>query len=95
MFIIQLDNFSRFANAFLESRDDFSIEGLQVLFDDLWDWEEHIELDPVAICSDYSEFKDEAALLSDYSHYDTIEEIQEQTAFYRVTSSGSIIIRTF
>jgi len=62
--------------------DNFSYDGLKVLFEHLEEYEDsidrQIEFDVIAICCDYSEYETEKELLENYD-YETIEEIEEQT----------------
>tara|TARA_R110000822_G_scaffold34579_16_gene98161 strand:- start:69 stop:428 length:360 start_codon:yes stop_codon:yes gene_type:complete len=74
----QTINQTQFINAFTtkySSKDNFSYEGLVLLFDWLEDYEadtgEEVELDVVAICCDFSEMSlDDVVQAYDIKHYD-------------------------
>lgn len=57
MAIVQTVNFSSFCDAFVQSgrADSFSYEAKQSLFAYLEDYSEHVELDVISLCSEYSE----------------------------------------
>lgn len=74
--------------------DTYSMQGLETLYGYLWDWDEHIELDVVAICWDWTEYADEASLLSEFTEYDCLDDIERQTTVLR-TSHGQLIVRAF
>lgn len=76
----QTVNFTNFCDAFRNLRpNNFSYEGLQALFDYLTELEDdtgqEIELDVIALCCDYTEYKD----LNEYlNERYTTEEINEK-----------------
>lgn len=79
----QTINFSTFQMAFEAIRpNNFSYEGLTVLFDYLEQYEsdtgEPIELDVIALCCDYSEMTAEE-FATDYGYSDEFEEDQKIT----------------
>ena len=72
--------------------ENFSYEGLEVLFEHLEMVEEEldkpIEFDVIAICCGYSEYDNEKELLENYDM--TIEEIQDNTfCFEEIYQSGN------
>lgn len=75
-----------FADAFkkMDRADNFSYEGLKVLFDYLEELEEatgeEMELDVIAICCDFSEY-DEEELISQYGYKLEREEYQEDEEY--------------
>ena len=94
-----------FIDAFKKVRpDNFSYEGLKVLFEYYEDLEdstgEQIEFDVIAICCDYGEYENEQELLNDYNYnYKTIDEIMDQTEVLEFKKQNndylSFIIRAF
>jgi len=72
---------NNFVDAFQHAGRDkqFSYEGKIALYNWLEDNIENYELDVIAICCDYSEYETKKELLDDYSSFETIEEIEEQT----------------
>lgn len=93
----------KFRRAFeLMERTNFSFEGLEILFDHIESLEDDLgcnsELDPIALCCDYTEYKDEAELLNDYSlkSIEAVEEKTEVLEFYTVENNKPrYIIRNF
>ena len=75
----------------------FSYEGLKALFEYFEDLEsqtgEEIELDVIAICSEYTEYEDLKAFWQDYDkdEYASIEDIQEATTVIMVDEKRFII----
>jgi hypothetical protein len=77
----------------------FSWEALSVLFDYLISFEddtgEELELDVIALCCDYTEYKSIEDFQQDYGEeYETIEDIEQQTTVIPV-SDGAFIIQSF
>lgn len=83
----QTVNFSQFVDAFRGSQyeNNFSYEGKKALFDYLEQYEEEtgeeIELDIVALCCDYTEFKNLKEAQEYYNNIETLEDLQEKTQF--------------
>lgn len=92
MFIIKLDNSSKFISEFQDSSraDDFSYEGLEMLYSHLGESEEFEEFDPVSISCDWSEYKNLDVLLDDYSG-NTLSKLEDMTTVLK-TSVWSYII---
>lgn len=77
-------NFYTFCDSFGEShKNNFSYEGKQALYDYLLEYEEEtgteLELDPIAYCCEYTEYKDLKELQADYQDIETMEELGEKT----------------
>ena len=76
----------------------FSREGLVVLFDYLEELEEstgiEMELDIIAICCDYTEYKSLEDFKNDYDYEDieTIEDIEDFTQVIKVSDASFIIL---
>ena len=71
--------FSQFCDSFSETyKDNFSYEGKRALFDYLEqiseDMGEDIELDPIALCCEYSEYSDADECAREYFEYEGSEE---------------------
>ena len=95
----QTVNFTMFYDSFSNRRENFSYEGLRAIFDYLEQYEEgaetEIELDPIAICCEYSEYESIEDFQSEYSdEYKTIEDIQEVTTVIPI-DDNSFIIQSF
>jgi hypothetical protein len=74
----------QFIDMWPESRkDNFSYEGLCALYDYLYDLSddlgETIEYDPVAICSEYTEYEDLAELQGNYTDIESWDDLQAHT----------------
>jgi hypothetical protein len=80
--------------------DNFSYQGLQVLFDYLENFEEdtgeELELDVIALCCDFTEYANLGEFQRDYSSdYETIEYIEEETTVIRLNNGEGFIIQVF
>ena len=92
----QTINFSQFCDNFGgDYKNNFSYEGKKALFEYLENYEEEtdteIELDPIALCCEYSEYEDLKDLQNNYTDIETMEELEEQTQvipIYNLTSDG-------
>mgnify|MGYP003131331491 CR=1 FL=1 len=78
----------------------FSYEGLESLYNYLWEYsentEEDIEMDIVAFSCEFSEFYSIEEFQEDYGEeYKTIEDIEEQTTVIKIEDKTSFIIRQF
>ena len=87
---------STFIDAFKIRKDNFSYEGLTALYEFLTDFEEatekEIELDVIALCCEYSEYKDLKEFQTNYGkEYKTIKDIEDKTQVIPVGKKGFII----
>ena len=87
---------STFMDSFKIRKDNFSYEGLNTLYDYLIDLEldmdKETELDVIAICCDYSEYKDLKEFQANYGkEYKTIKDIENETQVIPVGKKGFII----
>ena len=88
-----------FIRAFEQVRpDNFSRAGLSALYEYLEQLEEDIgnpiELDVIAICCEYSEYKSLEEFQEDYGDdYQSIDEIEQVTTVISVDDSGFIILQ--
>lgn len=104
-------NVYRFREAFAEMnrKDNFSYEGLEILFNHLQEFEEmtgeELELDVIAICCDYSE-DDFIAILEQYDNLelnpdaddplgDLCEQMREYCGFAEYTGENTIVYRQY
>jgi len=98
-------NFNQFCDSFSESyQKNFSYEGKKALFNYLEEYEdgtdEEIELDPVALCCEYTEYKNIKELQNSYPDIESIEELEEHTQVikledYKGTELDSFIIQDY
>ena len=92
-------NFSDFRQAFHnhDRGNQFSYEGLKALFSHLEEVEgetgEEMELDVIALCCEYSEYKTFEELRHDYPAVDTMEALKELVAV--VEFDGGFLIHAF
>ena len=91
-------NKSQFNDAFvnMNRESNFSYEGRNALFDYLEQLEENlgteIELDVIALCCEYSEYKDLAEFQADYGEeYESIEDIEQETMVIPIDDDSFII----
>lgn len=84
--MIETINFDRFNSWFLNSdtyKNKFSYEARKALYDYLLEYEdstgEQLEFDPIALCCDYTEYKNLAELQTNYSNINSMEELQDRT----------------
>jgi hypothetical protein len=87
-----------FHRAFEQLRpDNFSYEGLNALFEWLEDYEdqtgEQLELNVIALCCDFTEYETVEDLLEDYSTFDDLDEIKDNTLV--IEFNNSVIIQVF
>ena len=85
-----------FIDAFKKLRpDNFSYDGLVALYDYLDDFEEdtdeEIELDVIAFCCDYSEYKDLEEYKQNYSSINSIKDIEDATTYIPISNSERFI----
>tara|TARA_R100000734_G_C3309668_1_gene100347 strand:+ start:353 stop:655 length:303 start_codon:yes stop_codon:yes gene_type:complete len=93
---------SEFSDWFLTSetyKNNFSYKGLKSLYNYLVDLEEdtgdNIEFDPVAICCEYSEYKNLEEIKNNYNDIETIEDLRDHTQVIEISGSDKIIIQDF
>lgn len=74
-------SFSDFYDGFSSRRENFTYEGLQLLFDYFEDLEdstgEKIEFDPIAICCEYNEYTLEDFNRENCTEFETLEEVSD------------------
>ena len=93
----QTIGFNQFCDGFrgMNRNDNFTHEGKKALFDFLEDYEEAsgegIEFDVIALCCEYTEYKNLAELQESYSDIESIEELEEHTTVIKVGNEGLII----
>ena len=85
-----------FVNAFEKLRpSNFSYEGLESLYNYLTDYEqdtgEEIELDVIALCCDYSEYKNLEEYKQNYSSINSIKDIQDATTYIPIPKTQRFI----
>ena|SRR5882757_8471555 len=98
--MIQTVTFSDFCNSFSDQyKDNFTYEGKRALFDYLEELEEETgkqtELDPVALCCEYTEYEDLKELKKDYSEIETIEQLKDNTTVIEVGETSRFIIACY
>jgi len=78
-----------------QRKNQFTYEGLDALFDHLEEYEEStgekIEFDPIAICCDYTEYKNIEEYKENYALGNNINEIRELTTVIETKNKGFII----
>lgn len=91
-----------FRNAFNSSdtyKNNFSYAGLNALFAYLEEYEtdtgEQIEFDMVALCYEYTEYKNLAELQANYTDITSMEDLEDNTAVIRIGNGESFIIADY
>ena len=85
-----------FIDAFKKLRpSNFSYEGLIALYDYLENFEEdtdkEIELDVIAFCCDYSEYKNLEEYKQNYSSINSIKDVQDATTYISIPNTQRFI----
>jgi len=85
-----------FIDAFEKMRpSNFTYEGLESLYNYLTDYEqetgEELELDVIAFCCDYSEYKDLEEYKKNYSSINSIKDIQDATTYIPIFKTERFI----
>ena len=85
-----------FMDAFEKTRPaNFTYEGLECLYNYLIDYEQdtgtEIELDVIALCCDYSEYKDLEEYRQNYSSINSIKDIKDATTFIPIFKTARFI----
>ena len=87
---------TEFINRFLEIRpNNFSVEGLRALYEYFEEVDEGMEFDPIAICTEYTEYSTLRELLDEYGgDYSYIKDIHDLSD-YTIPVDDSFIIADF
>ena len=101
--LVKTVNFNDFLEEFENygRENQFSYEGFKALFDYLEeiseDLREHIELDVLAICCDFTEYSSLEEFVDDYRHIEGINSIEDITYYTTVIpiNNQSFIIQNF
>jgi hypothetical protein len=98
--MIQTVTFSDFCDSFSDQyKDNFTYEGKRALFDYLEELEEEtekqIELDPIALCCEYTEYEDLKELKKDYSEIETMEQLKNKTTVIEIGKTDRFIIACY
>ena len=93
---------SRFRDCFFQSdqyKDCFSYEGLEYLYNYLWDLSEDtgkdIDMDYVAFACEYAEYEDFKHFQEDYKDIGNMEDLEQQTTVIKFNNNRSFIIQQF
>jgi hypothetical protein len=94
---VYLEDFRR---AFQSTRpNNFSHQGLNSLYDYFQNLEEDIgeelDLDVIAVCCDYCEYKNFQELKSNYLNIKTLEDLRERTEIIPIPETEGFIVRNF
>ena len=88
-----------FKNEFKKIRpNNFSYDGLTVLYDHLIQYEENtdqeLEFDPIAYCCEYTEFDSFEDVKKNYD-VKTLEELQDKTTVLKIPNSEKLVIQNY
>jgi hypothetical protein len=94
---ITIDHASQFRDQFHRAGrgDQFSYEGLGLLFDYLEEIDSDYDLDVIALCCEYSEATTDEINASYDVEGGTLEWLEENTSVVGVTSTGLIVYQQF
>ena len=89
-----------FINAFKKVRpNQFTREGLISLYNYITEYEndtgEELDLDVIALCCDYTEYKNFQELKKEYLDYETLEDFQDKTTVIPIENTQGLIVRQF
>lgn len=90
-------NFSQFCDRFRDTNRDnnFTYDGKRALFDYLEaledDTGEEIELDVIALCCDYTEYKNLEELQENYTNIESIHDLEDYTTLIMIDDESFII----
>ena len=74
----------------------FTYDGLNALYEYLEDMYEGIgeeyTLDVIALCCEYTEYKDFAELKANYDHIETMEDLEDETQVIHINDDSFIIL---
>jgi len=96
----QTINFSQFCDSFSNTyKDNFSYEGKKALYEYLENYEEEteteIELDPVALCCEYTEYENMKELKDNYDDIKNTKELEDNTTVIKIEGTNRFIIQDF
>ncbi len=97
--MIKQINFQDFRDAFnnMGRENNFTHEGQRALFDYLESFAEstgeHVVLDVIALCCDYTEYKNFQEVQENYTNINDIDELRDHTVV--IEFDGGIIIQNF
>jgi len=97
----QTVHFEDFYQAFKSSRpNQFSYEGLKTLYENLVRYEEdcgnEFDLDVIALCCEYSEYKNLKDFQENYNEvYKSIEDIENSTVVFQIPDSTGFVVQNF
>ena len=92
-----------FVNSFDQANrsSNFTVAGRKALFEMLEELSPDMELDPIAVCCDFSEYKDLEELKQDYAYDEDLEEDDEILDYYRdqtlvlELANGGLVIQAY
>lgn len=97
----QTINLSQFCDAFKDMgrEEQFSYEGKKALFDYIEEIEENtgeeIELDVIALCCEFTEYKDLKELQGYYNEIETMEDLEKYTQVIPIKGTKKFIIQDY
>ena len=96
----QTINFSQFCDSFSDSyKNNFTYSGKQALFDYLEEYEkgtgEEVELDPIALCCEYTEYENFEELKKDYPNIENMEDLKDYTQVIEIEGEDNFLIQQF
>lgn len=79
----------------MNRQDEFSYAGLNALFEYLEEYEEstgeELELDVLALCCDYTEYRSLEEVSEHYDDIETLEDLRDRTSVIELENGGLIV----
>ena len=97
----QAIGFSQFCDGFRDHNRDnnFTYEGKRALFDYLEDYEEgtgeDVEFDVIALCCEYTEYKNLAEFQESYSDIESVNDLENNTTVIPIDGTEGFIIQNY
>ena len=93
-------SFFDFCDSFSDSyKNNFSYEGKQALFAYLEEYEEstdeELELDPIALCCEYTEYENLKELQQNYNNIENMDDLVGQTTVIPIEGTERFIIQDY
>lgn len=94
--ITQTINKYQFMDAFNNLRpNNFSDDGLEVLFEYLDNLDHDIDLDVISLCCQFSEYENWQEFQSENPGFENLDELQQETLVLRIPKSEGFVIQDF
>lgn len=90
---VSIDSFYQFQDLFSIRPDNFSRDGLKLLYDFLNEIDENYSVDVIALCCEFTEV--DIHDLSDQYDIDSVEALQDRTTVVGTTDAGTVVFANY